>query len=272
MPVESTVEIGATRTGITELTRHWPASDPWAALLIVHGLGEHSGRYERTGSLLAEAGIDTRSFDLVGFGASGGHRADIEDWNTYFHQVLDNLTPAFGSGLPTILLGHSLGGLIAAGYAQSLHRQPDLLVLSSPGLDGGTAWQRALARFLGRVTPRLAIPNGLKGDQLSRDESVGERYFADPLVLTKTTVRFALLAFAQIDIVNRRLDAVTGPTLVIHGGMDTIVPAAASLPLDALPNVTRKVYPSLRHETMNEPEGPEVVGDIIAWIREQSAH
>lgn len=267
MPVMSTAEIGTTRTGVTELTRHWAAADPWASMLIVHGIGEHSGRYERTGSQLADAGIDTRSFDLVGYGASGGRRGDCESWNGWLLQILDNLAPAFNSGLPTVLLGHSLGGLICASYAQSLNRQTDLLVLSSPSLTGGAAWQRALARILPKLAPTLAFPSALKGEQLSRDEAVGEAYFADPLVYTKGTVRLGALVFEQMDKVARSLDALDTPTLVTHGGLDTIVPPAASLPFEALSNVERKVYPRLRHETMNEPEGPEVVADVIEWIR-----
>jgi len=269
MPIESTVEIGTTRSGITELTRHWEAKDPWASLLIVHGLGEHSGRYARTGSLLSEAGVDTRSFDLVGFGASGGSRGDCEDWKIYLDQILDNLTPGFGSGLPTVLLGHSLGGLIAATYALSLNRQPNLLVLSSPALAGGAAWQRVLAKVIGRIVPGLSVPNGLKGEQLSRDEAVGEAYFADPLVYTKSTARLGMTIFEKMDSVSRSLDALTSTTLVLHGGLDTIIPPSASAPLETLPNVDRRLYPKLRHETMNEPEGPEVVADIITWVKAQ---
>jgi alpha-beta hydrolase superfamily lysophospholipase len=263
----STAEIGTTRTGVTELTRLWAVDHPWASLLIVHGLGEHSGRYERTGSLLADAGIETRAFDLVGFGASGGRRGDCESWNAWLLQILDNLAPGFNSGLPTVLLGHSLGGLIAASYALSLNRQPDLLVLSAPALGGGAGWQRALARVAGRVLPTAGAPSGVKGEHLSRDEAVGEAYFADPLVLTKSTVRLGATAFDQMDKVNRSLDALDATTLVFHGGLDTLVPPSASVPLEALPNVQRTVYPRLRHETMNEPEGPEVVADLIAWIR-----
>ncbi len=264
----STVDIGTTRSGITELTRHWPADDPWASLLIVHGLGEHSGRYERTGGLLAEAGIDTRSFDLVGFGASGGTRAFVDRWGIYQEQVLDNLAPAFNSGLPVVLMGHSLGGLIVASYALSLHRQPDLVVLSSPALEAAVPqWKRTMAPLMGKVLPKLALPNGYKGEQLSSDPAVGRDYFADPLVYTKNTAQLGSLILENIAKIGRSHDAYQARTLITHGADDTIVPPDASALLGERPSVDRKVYVGLRHETMNEPEGPEVVADIIAWIR-----
>ena len=266
----STVEIGTTRTGVTELTRHWVAHDPWAALLIVHGLGEHSGRYERTGSLLAEAGIDTYAFDLQGFGASGGRRAHLERWSTFHDQLLDNLAPVFNGGLPSILMGHSLGGLIVAGYTLSMHRQPDLVVLSSPALEANIpGWQRSLAPLLAKVAPKLAIPNPIKGEQLSSDPAVGTAYFADPLVFTKTTTRFGAIVLEQMAKIGRSLDAYEARTLVIHGAEDTIVPADISVAVGELAMVDRTVYPDLRHETLNEPEGPDVVRDIVDWIRKE---
>ena len=266
------VEIGTTRTGVTELSRRWKADNPWAATLIVHGLAEHSGRYERTGSLMAEAGIDTYAFDLQGFGASGGKRAYIERWSTYFEQVLDNMAPVFNSGLPTVLMGHSLGGLIVAGYAMSLHRQPDLIVLSSPALGADApAWQRVLAPIMSRVWPGLTLPNGLKGEELSRDPAVGKDYFSDPLVYPKTSARLGAHVFEQMEKASRSLDAYGATTLVTHGGADPIVPVTTSEPIGDLPNVDRVVYPDLVHETLNEPEGPEVVADIIEWIRTQVA-
>ena len=266
----STVEITTTRNGITELTRHWPADDPWATLVIVHGLGEHSGRYERTGSLFAEAGIDTRSFDLVGFGASGGSRAYLDRWSAYHEQVLDNLAPGFNSGLPTVLMGHSLGGLIVAGYTLSLHRQPDLVVLSSPALEAKVPkWQRTAAPLLSRLLPKLRMPNAIKGEQLSSDPAVGRDYFADPLVFTKSSTRLGALIFEQMAKVGRSLDAYHARTLITHGAEDTVVHPEFSEALGELPAVDRILYPDLRHETLNEPEGPEVVRDIVDWIRKE---
>lgn len=266
----STIEIGVTREGITQLTRRWEAADPWASMLIVHGIAEHSGRYEATGQRLADAGIECWSFDMVGFGGSGGHRGFIETWSMHLAHILDQLAPVFGSGRPTVLLGHSLGGLAVASYALSRHRQTDYVVLSAPALDSTTPqWQRALAPVMARILPRLRIPNLLKAEQLSRDPAVGERYFADPLVYTNTTAQLGHIIFEEMERVRDRLSSYSARTLVIHGGKDTIVPPAATVPLGELSSVDRREYAHMHHELFNEPEGPEVVDDVVAWVRAQ---
>ena len=267
----STVDIGTTRTGVTELTRHWAAADPWAAAVIVHGIAEHSGRYERTGQLMADAGIDTRSFDLQGFGALrvgigrlsiGGRRSTIRR-STIWRQ-------GSTAGLPTILMGHSLGGLVVATYRLSLHRQPNLVVLSSPALDANVpAWQRSAAPILSRILPKLSLPNPVKGEQLSRDPAVGKAYFSDPLVHTKTTTKLGAVTFEQMALIGRSHDAYDARTLIFHGSEDSIVPARFSESLADRPSVDRVVYPDLQHETLNEPEGPEIVADVIDWIRKE---
>ena len=253
--------------GTPELVRRWmPRSSAWASVVLVHGLGEHSGRYERTGGLLAEAGLAVEAFDLVGFGGTGGRRGDIESWDTYLEQVHDHLTTVDS---PAVLLGHSMGGLIALDYLLSGRPRPDLAVLSAPGLGGGKAWQRKVAPLLARLAPTAAIPTKIDGSQLSRDPAVGEAYFADPLVLTRVSARLGAELFGAIDRVLAGLDRLEVPTLVLHGGADTLVPPQASLPLAKVPCVERRVYPKLRHELFNEPEGPEVVGDVVAWIEER---
>jgi acylglycerol lipase len=251
----------------TELVRDWaPDGEPRAVVVLVHGLAEHCGRYERTGSLLAKAGFHVRGFDLVGAGGSGGRRWHVEDWGQYHHQVGEHVAWGRETGLPVVLMGHSLGGNVALGYALSNRPSPDFLVLSAPGIAGGAGWQRALAPVLAKMAPTLAIPNNLDGGLLSRDPAVAEAYFADPLVVTKSTTKLGALLFEQFDELNEHLGDLDIPTFVIHGGEDRLVPTASSEPLGDLHCVDRKVYPGLRHEILNEPEGPEVVADVVSWI------
>lgn len=255
--------------GTPELERRWtPLQAPWAAVLLVHGLGEHSGRYERTGVLLAEAETVVESFDLIGFGASGGKRGDIDRWSRYLDQIGDHLASLRSLGIPVVLLGHSMGGLLSLDYVLSERPRPDLLVLSAPGLGGGKAWQRVVAPVLGKLVPGLRVPNVFTGDQLSRDPAVGEAYFADPLVITKTSARLGSQLFTAVTRTLGGLDRLDLPTLVLHGGADTLVPTRLSEPLASLPTVERRVLPGLRHEIFNEPEGPEVLAGAVAWIRE----
>jgi acylglycerol lipase len=260
----------------TVRTRTWPATaTPWATLLLVHGLGEHAGRYDHVARRMAAAGIAVRGYDHPGFGGSGGRRGHVERW-TDLHRVLaDELATAQAAAakLPLVLYGHSLGGLIALGYVMSVDPDPlpDRLVLTSPALDSSIAgWKKAIAPVLGRVAPRLRIPNGLTPGILSRDPAVDERNRSDPLMVTSSTARFGAEAFAEQRRLRHLLAAGIGPsmpTYAIHGADDRLVPAGASKLLEGLPGVTRRVYPGLRHETHNEPEGLDVVDDTIAWLR-----
>ena len=114
---------------------------------------------------------------------------------------------------------------------------------------------------------RAVIANPIDGDQLARDPAVGVAYFADPLVQPRSTARLGAELFAAMKRGRSGLDRLHVPTLVIHGGDDVLVPTAGSEPLGKLPGVERRVLPNLRHETLNEPEGPEVVAGIVEWLR-----
>ena len=107
-----------------------PDATPRAHIVLVHGIAEHCGRYERAGSLFAEAGFFTRSFDLIGFGGSGGTRGDIDDWTRYHDQIQGHMEWAREQGTPVVLMGQSMGGNLALGYALTGRPAPDLLVLS----------------------------------------------------------------------------------------------------------------------------------------------
>jgi alpha-beta hydrolase superfamily lysophospholipase len=116
------------------------------------------------------------------------------------------------------------------------------------------------------VAPKVAIPNSLKGEQLSRDPEVGERYFADPMVFAKSTTRLGAQLFASMGELTQKASTLDVPTLVLHGSADTIVPPSSTAVLGEVPGVERRLLPNLRHEILNEPEGPEVVQQIVDWI------
>lgn len=265
----SETEMRKTRDGVEQLVRKWPASSPWARMLIVHGIAEHSGRYEGVGARFAERGIECHAFDIRGHGKTEGRRAYVDSFDQFLDDVEDHLERLRGS-LPLVLLGHSLGGLICAAYASSDRPSPDRLVLSAPALDAATpAWQRMAAPFLGKRLPKLAIPNPIDTTMLSRDPEVGRAYLADPLNYLKTTAKLGAEIFAAMERTKRALTRISVRTLVIHGGEDRLVLPAFSEAVGTLPDATRKVYPGLRHECFNEPEGPEVVAFVAGWIREE---
>jgi acylglycerol lipase len=256
-------------------TLRWAAAGaPRAHLLLIHGIAEHAGRHSHVASQFAATGIETHAFDLRGFGASGGPRAFVDHWSRYHDDLEDQLSAirAAADGVPLVLYGHSMGGLIALGYvlADPPRPQPDLLVLSAPAIGARVArWKRALAEVLGRVTPRIEIPNDLAPGGLSHDPQVELAYRSDPLTTHRTTARLGMELFHEQARVAARLakvGALPVPTYVLHGSDDPVVPMSASASLEGRPNVTRRVYPMLRHEMHNEPESASVIDDTTRWI------
>jgi acylglycerol lipase len=271
MPIESGAR---SRDGIELATYIWPAPDTRAHVLLIHGVAEHAGRYEHVASRLGRAGLAMHAFDLRGFGRSGGHRAYVDRWPKYHDDLEGRFTELrrTADGRPIVLYGHSMGGLIALGYvlADPPRPLPDLLVLSAPAIDATVpAWKRRLADILGVAVPRFAIANTFPKGVLSSDPAVETRYLADPLAVHRTTARLGLEFFREQERVKRALaagGALPMKTYVLHGEDDRLVPEWASRSLDARENVTRRVYPGLRHETHNELSGAAVVDDTIAWI------
>ena len=265
--IASTTDIGTTHDGWEQLRRRWTAESPRAAMLLVHGIGEHSGRYEHVGSAFAEAGIDVASFDQRGFGLSAGRRAHVETFDEFLADVADLIEQRRTLGVPVVLMGHSLGGLVATAYLVSDRPSPDLAVLSAPALSADIPrWQRIAAPLLGSILPNLAITADFDGSVLSRDEAVQTAYETDPLRVPSSTARLGRETLAAMKHVNESLDRLTVPTYVLHGSDDTLVPPSASEPLAVLPNVTRRVWSGLRHECLNEPERDEVIAEIISWL------
>ena len=271
----------------TELfMRHWPAQVPgWASALIVHGLAEHSGRYEHVGSHLAEAGIDTFALDQRGFGQSGGERAWVDRWSR-FHDDLQGRVEAIRAshpGQPLLMYGHSLGGLLVLGYvltepdpggadaggpASAGRPLPDALVLSAPAMAATLpAAQRLAVNVLGRLAPRFRVANGIATETLSSIPAVREDYLADPLNEHRSYVGFGLRGFREQGRVVAALAEISVPTLVIHGGLDRLVPVASSAVLEGHPRVTRRVYDGLAHELHNEPQADQVLDDVVAWAK-----
>jgi alpha-beta hydrolase superfamily lysophospholipase len=267
--IETLVEV-TPASDLARLVRVWkPPTEPWGAVLIVHGLGEHCGRHDRTASAFASAGLLVRSFDLEGHGGSGGRRGHVASWDVFVDAVGEELARLRAEKAPVALYGHSMGSAIALSYALSDRPQPDALILSAPPVTGhGLAmWKEWAAKVLGRLTPKLVIPNEIEGEQLTHDKEIAAAYDADPMVLTKSTVGLGRAGFGAVRANAASLDRLRIPTLVIHGGADTVVPPQHSLALARIPTVERRLYPSLRHEIFHEPEGAAVLADVVDWLR-----
>src|SRR6188508_2156064 len=245
----SIVDHARTADGTLLLTRHWPADEaeaggawagrPWASVLLVHGVGEHSGRYEHVGRQLAAAGIDAFGYDHRGMGGSEGRRGDVEGWSQFHDDLAERLAAVrdVSTDRPVVLYGHSLGGLIVAGYCLSPRPMPDLVVLSAPALDDNLpGWKHSIAKVLGRVAPTLDIPNDFDGSTLSRDPSVAAKTVDDPGCVTTSTTRMGAAAFAEQARVRAAAhDGLGVPTLVQHGEDDGLVPVEASAVFEGAP-------------------------------------
>lgn len=275
MPSTSSVQVA---DGTHLRTLHWPAEgDAVATALIVHGLGEHAGRYDNVALPLARAGIDVHGYDHRGHGGSGGPRNHVERWDILHDDLqerIESLRTAYPDR-PLLLYGHSLGGLIACGYVLSEPERPlpDLLVLSAPALtDDQPAWRHTLAGVLAGIVPKLRISNGLPDGGLSRDPAVREKADRDPLSTSTSSIRFGAEAFKEQDRVNAALaarDSMPVPTYVFHGSADPIVPLRASAVFEGMGNATRHVHDGLRHECHHEPEHEHVLAEVVAWIGDQ---
>ena len=234
---------------------------------MVHGIGEHSGRYEHVGKFLAANGYDVLAADNRGFGQTGGVRAYVDSFDQYLDDIEALLEERSALGVPTVLLGHSLGGLIVATYLVADRPGVCLGVLSAPALAAVVPrWQRVLAPIIGKLRGKQFIPAEIDGEILTRDVAVQEAYINDPLVIKGATARLGAEIFTTMRETTAQLHLLKLPMYVLHGDADALVPPAASAPLDGLANVTRRIWPGLRHECFNEPEQVEVMSELVAWL------
>jgi len=270
----ATIDYGTTRDGLIQLRRRWrPDGDARAAVLVLHGIAEHSGRYEHVGDHLAAAGFDVVAIDHRGYGRSGGRRGHVDSWSQFVDDVEDQLAEVRALELPTVMIGHSMGGLIATSYCTDDRPEPDLLMLSGPAI--GTPDVNPVLAFLspvlGRIAPTMEVREDGDPDVLATDPEVGQEFYADPLRVPYPTASLGRALLGEIDVVRDRIDRLTVPTLCMHGGADVLVPAEASAILEGRPNVERRVIDGLYHEIFNEPVGLDLVDDVIVWIDGQLA-
>jgi len=269
----------STPHGATLAVRDWPlpaAALPSALVLIVHGLGEHSGRYEHVAQQLNSWGFAVRAFDLGGHGHSSGAPGSLADDNRLLDDlalVMDRSRALMGPRVPLVLLGHSLGGLIAARFASLRLRPVDALVLSSPALDAGlNAFQKFLVATLPKIAPNLRVGNGLNANYLSHDPAVVAAYRADPLVHDRISARLALF-IAQAGAQTCALAAQwTVPTLLLYAGQDRLVnpQGSRSFAQHAPANVViSQCFEDLYHEIFNERDAAPVFAALQQWLAQR---
>lgn len=261
--------------GLETYFQGWePEKPPQAVVCLVHGLGEHSGRYVHVADHLTADGFAVLTMDMRGHGKSAGVRGHINSIDNFLDDIDHLLREAENryAGEQRFLYGHSLGGFLVLLY--TLKRQPVLagVVSSSPGLRSPLEKQTlklTISRSLARLLPNLVIPSGLNAADISRDPEVVRVYLNDPLVHDRASLAFVKALFDAIPWTFQYAPEFKPALLLFHGTRDNItLPTGSQEFANLVPgDCTLKLWEGLYHETHNEPEKEQVLAFLIDWLK-----
>ena len=255
--------------------RTWEVPEARAALVVLHGLTEHAGRYAGLGSAMAAHGIATYAVDLRGHGSSEGRRGHVARFEVFlqdvdrFRREVQGLVDPF---CPLFLVGQGLGGLIALRYLEEYDSPFRGGIALAPWLAGALPmprWKVATAAFLSRLLPALPLSAGIRAEDLSHDDDVVAAYLADPLVHHTVTPRLFTEASAAMGLALQRADRLTTPLLFLLPGSDRVCDsgrAGAFATAFHGSDVTVRVFPGLYHDLLGEVERAVVREEIRAWV------
>ena len=255
--------------------RAWETATPRAVLLVVHGLAEHSGRYERFGLDLAAAGYSVFALDLRGHGDSDGRRGHVRRFDHLlqdvdrFRREIQGMVPP---ETPFFLVGHSLGGLVSLRYLEEY--SPDFrgAVLSAPWLATALPiphWKVGLAQVLTTIAPSLPMRAPVPPEYLSHDPDIVEAYRSDPLVHDRITPRMFTELSSAMGLVFQRADRIGVPLLFLLPGGDKVTDTQRTRALARSihqAEVTVRMFPDAYHELFNEVDRSLVLSELRAWI------
>ena len=273
---DSTLRSFTAHDGSNIAVMDWPlpsGAPSRGLVVIVHGLGEHAGRYDHVAERLNSWGFAVRSYDQHGHGESDGKPGALPS-DTF---LLDNLAELLDTSrrrmdprLPLVLMGHSLGGLVAARLVSLNLRQVDGLVLSSPALNAGmNAFQKLLVSVLPRLAPDLRVGNGLNAQYLSHDAGVVQAYRDDPMVHDRISARLARFIADAGPAVLASAPQWRVPTLLLYAGADHLVnPEGSRAFAAAAPPgvVSAHCFEGLYHEIFNEVDREAVFERLKDWL------
>jgi len=251
-----------------------PDDDPKAAIILIHGYDEHSGRYQYFAEHCTKLGYAVHALDHWGHGKSDGVNGFVPAFSVYHDGVVALLAglPDAHRALPRFLVGHSLGGLISATYLLENQSQFRAAVLSGPAIKAAeepSAFLKFVSGILSKIAPKLGVI-ALEAEGVSRDPKVVADYLADPLVSgSKISARLGHEMMGQMDHIQAEASKITLPMLMLHGEEDSLAAADGSRFLnDKISSADKKIkiYPKLFHEIFNEPEKDAVLTDMTDWI------
>ena len=265
------------KDGIDFFVRGWePVAPPKAVVALVHGHGEHTGRYQHVAQAMTEVGYAFIGFDLRGHGRSGGIRGHFPSLDHAMGDIKDFfvfLTMRYPS-LPQFLYGHSLGGLLVLTYALQSKSGLKGVIASAAGLRSEVHDQKlkvSLAKVMGSIAPTVLIPSGLDDTLLSHDPEVIRAYKADPLVHDRMSLAFGKAGLRATDYAWEHAAAFSVPLLIMHGTDDRNTYAHGSADFAMLasrsnPDVTLKLWEGMYHELHNELEQAQILHFMIDWL------
>ncbi len=263
--------------GLTLPGRVWAAESPRAMVAVCHGLGEHGGRYAALAEDLVRARLSVVVLDLPGHGEGPGPRGDVPSWTLLRDTVVPAMftasrgLPGHPSLMPQILLGHSMGAVLALDYAIRQPRELAAVVASAPGLRSAIPpwWRLALANVARVAQPSTGFPHGLDESGMSRDTEVLAGRKRDPLVHDRISPRLYFGFNEARQRVMRDARRLAVPALLLHGAADRVTDPKGSLEFSgAAPHgmVRLITYKDAYHELFNDHGRAEVVRDVIGWL------
>ncbi len=246
----------------------------WIAI-FVHGQGEHSGRYAEIAEYFTEKNVAVYALDHVGHGKSAGKRGCIMRFSDYTDDlnILVDIAKQAAPELPIVLVGHSLGGLIAADYATQYPEKQNLVVLSSPLFKlklEVPAVKRIVGNLLSNVLPKLTLGNEIDPAVLSTDPENAIRYTEDPLVHDKVSTRWFTEMTSRMNFIHENTKLLKNPILIMHGGDDSVLDPDGSKQIHEKIQVADKklkIWEGMYHEIFNETQRTSVFDYAYEWIQ-----
>lgn len=263
-----------TRDGINIYAQEWhPEDSPRAAVVLIHGLGDHSGRYQHVAQYFTRAGYALSTMDLRGHGRSGGVRGHFPSFDAVMadiNQLLDETQKMFPN-TPLFLYGHSLGGALVLYFGYTQKRDLRGIIATGPGLAAGSpvpAIKIFAGKILNSVAPTITMNNGLDFDSLSHDPEVKKVYLSDPLVHPLISARLGMQLLDTGAWIRSQSGKFPYPLLLMQGADDRIVNAVENQKYaqGLTGDVTFKWWPGLCHELHNEYEKESVLKFMVDWM------
>jgi alpha-beta hydrolase superfamily lysophospholipase len=264
--------------GLELYWQRWlPETAPKVAVLLVHGVGEHSGRYMNVVNPLVAAGFSVHTYDQRGHGRSSGARVHIDSWSQY-REDLDayvQLVREREPGCPLVVYGHSMGSLVVLDYLLTTSQEFAGALISGVATEPvgvGSPALIAMAKALTRIAPRHYVDLGINPASLTRDSAACESFATDPLNCGRATVRWGTESLATVDRVKADMNRLGLPLLVVHGGADPLnAPSGARALFSAArcAGTTLHIYDDVLHEPHNDLGHEQLAADILEWLNKR---